>query len=416
MKLSLIEYGSGVEVTEDIYPLIYRANRIVQRALRLKRNALIISDGKLRALGIAGVMRLSKNIELEIIPKMLDEQEESSWKESLFLLAALSKYGNIVTAEHIHSSAAYKDSLYDIAARILAREYSSHHRKLIRQYHRERFYEYAIDGEIDFDLVYEKNPDGIPQQKVSFDKINSYNATVQAAMKIVLPFVKEASVRQVLSRAIQEFGHQGDVDKHRLKVPARNKEWSEVYNLSYDIISGMGSSLEEGVIMSPSFIVDTWRIWEWLITIAFRIGLNTNFQIVSQATIPWGTKKVGDKGSKVNVYPDIAIYNRGETTIPAFLIDAKYKIISDQEADVDREDLYEAFVYCNATGAKKLFLAYPMTISSNAVPGSIVKLSKYEIADISIYAIKVAFGSVAKQGDITRFCRKLSTEVMTTLW
>ena len=415
MKLSLIEYGSGIEISEDIYPFIYRANRVIQRSLRLKRNALIISDGKLRALGIAGTMRLSKSIELEIIPKMLDEQDNNNWKESLFLLAALSKYGSIITTEHIHSSTAYKDSLYDIAGRILAREYSSHRRKPIRQYRRERFFDYAIDGEINFDLIHEKNPDGIPQEKVSFDKINPYNATVQTAMKIVLPFVKEASVRQVLSRAIQELGHQADVDKTRLTVPARNREWSEIYNLSYDIITGMGSSLEEGEIMSPGFIVDTWRIWEWLITIAFRVGLGNEFRVVPQATIPWGNKKVAAKNIKVNVFPDVAIYSQEETRVPVFLVDAKYKVLSEKEADVDRADLYEAFVYCNATGAKQLFLAYPMTIGNDVTSGSIVHVSEYEISDVSICAIKVAFGSIVKQGDITSFCRKLSEEIKATL-
>ena len=138
MKLSLIEYGHGIEVNSlapqldsiTLNTYIEKANNVIKASLGTKRDALVISDGVLRALGIAGTIKLSKDIELEIIPKLLSD-DSSNWKESLFLLAALSKYGNIITSEHIHSSTAYKDSLYDIAGRILAREYSSHKRKPI---------------------------------------------------------------------------------------------------------------------------------------------------------------------------------------------------------------------------------------------------------------------------------------------
>ena len=131
MKISLVEYGSGIKLDnlfvenvtiQNLKVLLDRANIVIQRSLKTNKRVLEISDGKLRALGIAGAIRLSKEIEIEIVPKMLNDSQNGDWKESLFLLAALSKYGNIITTEHIHSSTAYKDSLYDIAGRILARE------------------------------------------------------------------------------------------------------------------------------------------------------------------------------------------------------------------------------------------------------------------------------------------------------
>ena len=413
MRLSLVEYGTGIEVSEDIRPLIESANKVIQRVLLEKRNALVMTDGKLRALGIAGTIRLSKDIELEIIPKMLGNQEQSSWKESLFLLSALSKYGNIITSEHIHSSTAYQDSLYDIAGRILAREYSAHRRKPIRQYRRERFNDFSIDGEIDFELAFEKNPDGIPQEKVSFDKVNPYNATIREAMRIVLPYVKDISIRQALNRAVQELGPLLAVSRHRLKVPARNREWTDIYHLAFDIVSGMGSTLEKGEIMSPSFIADTWRIWEWLITTAFRVGLGSTFRVVPQAAVPWGKKKTAGKTMRVNVFPDIAVYDHADSVEPVFLVDAKYKVLSNEySAGIDRSDLYEAFAFCHATGAKKLFLAYPTAADEDTETGNVTNISNYEIDGVTISAIKVAFGSITKQGDITAFCRKLSSEVL----
>ena len=406
MKLTLIEYGNGIEIADRIRPLIDRANKVIRQSLGLKRNALIIFDGKLRAHGIAGKIRLDKNLELEIVPKLLDDGD-NDWKESLFLLAALSKYGNIVTSEHIHSSTAYKDSLFDIAGRILAREYSAHRRKPIRQYRRERFTDFSIEGEIIFDCLFERNPDGVPQERVSFDRINPFNGTIQSAMRIVLPFVKETSIRETLSRSIQELGPQFPLSQKRLSVPARNREWTDVYNLSFDIVNGMGSSLETGEIMSPSFIVDTWRIWEWLITIALRIGLKNKFQVVPQGAIPWGLKKADGKSTKINVFPDVAMYSLSDTTTPAFLVDAKYKVLP-IGTDIDRADLYEAFAFCHATGAKRLFLAYPEITNRIIGSGEMIHIMDYEIGDVTITAVKVAFGSITKQGDLTEFCRRMS--------
>ena len=422
MKISLVEYGSGIildnlfagNVTiQNLKVLLDRANIVIQRSLKTNKRVLEISDGKLRALGIAGAIRLSKEIEIEIVPKMLNDSQNGDWKESLFLLAALSKYGNIITTEHIHSSTAYKESLYDIAGRILAREYLNNKRKPIRQYRRERFADFAIDGEIDFERAFEKNPDGIPQSRVSFDKINPLNATIRSAMQIVLPYVKDVSIKQIILRAIQELGEQPLESTNKLRVPARNKEWTEIYNLSFDIVSGMGSSLESGEIMSPSFIVDTWRIWEWLITIALKIGLGNSYKTIPQAKTAWGVKKIDEKSFKVNVFPDIAVVKRSLSNIPLFLVDAKYKVLPEGgTVEIERSDLYEAFAFCRATGAKKIFLAYPTATSCDRESGSVSCLSVYEIEDITIAVINVAFGTITKQGDITFFCRKMASDIM----
>lgn len=422
MRISLVEYGAGVALESafpttlsvaELKPLIEKANSIIKHALRINRESLIISDGKLRALGIAGTIRLSKYLELEIIPKMLNDSGDGDWKESLFLLAALSKYGNVITTEHIHSSTAYKDSLYDIAGRILAREYSNNRRKPIRQYRKEHFADFSIDGDIDFERVFEKNPDGISQSRVTLDKINPYNATIQFAMRIVLPYVKDSATREIITRAIQELGKQKREKINKLRIPARSKEWKGIYNLSFDIISGMGSSLESGEIMSPSFIVDTWRIWEWLITISMKIGLGNNYKTIPQASTAWGVKKSNGKSYKVDVFPDVAVFDKTVSDNPIFLIDAKYKTIPDKgNVEIDRADLYEAFAFCHATNVKQLFLAYPAVADETNESGSIACMATYEITDIRIKVIKIALGSISKQGDITSFCHKMASDIL----
>ncbi len=148
-----------------------------------------------------------------------------------------------------------------------------------------------------------------------------------------------------------------------------------------------------------------------MITVAFRVGHGNRLCVIPQATIPWGKKKAEGKSSQVNVVPDVVIYSLADSTEPVFLVDAKYKELSDI-GKIGREDLYEGFVYCHATGAKKLFLAYPTVADDKIESGSIANISNYEIEDVTISAIRVVFGSITKQGDLTAFCRKLSEEIL----
>lgn len=231
-------------------------------------------------------------------------------------------------------------------------------------------------------------------------------------MGIVLPFIKDNTVRVVLQRALQEYGVQGQPSRKRLLVPPRNKEWRTVYSLSYDIVTGMGSTLETGEIMSPSFIVDTWRIWEWLITVGIRAGLGDRYIVKPQAATPWGEKTIGTTHSKVNVFPDVAVFRQNDRTTPIMLVDAKYKLLSENSnLDIERSDLYEAFAFCNATGCNTILLAYPSIASNAEEVGKTVAITKYQIRNAQIIAVKVAFGSVSQQGDLTSFCRKMASEM-----
>lgn len=421
MRVSLLEYGCGVELSEIFPPEMTRANinRLVDIAntkirkhLKINRTVLSVSSERLRALGIAGTIRLTKDIELEIVPKIFSTSTDAQWKSSLFLLAALSKYGSIISRDYIHASTTYQDSLFDIAGRILAEGYTANKRKPLRMYRRERFSDFSIDGEIDFDTIHERNPDGISQERIVFDKINSYNATIKAAMRIVLPYVHDISVQNVIKRALQELGKQCHAPQHKALIPARNKEWGDVYNLSFDIVKGMGSSFDEGEILSPSFIVDTWRIWEWLITLGLKTGLGSDYIVIPQATTEWGTKTVNRHEKKIQVFPDVSVYDRAQQMVPAFLVDAKYKKLDDDASfDVERSDLYEAFAFCNATGAKKLYLAYPAPLEADEIAGSVTLLAEYRIRDVEISAIHIGFGSVNRQGNILSFCQKLSRDL-----
>lgn len=115
---------------------------------------------------------------------------------------------------------------------------------------------------------------------ISVDSIQRFTVRNPDILLIQLWFLI-ISIQQTLDRAMRELGKQSTIIYQRLKIPARNQEWVDIYNFAFDVVSGMGSTLEKGGIMSPSFIVDTWRIWKWLITTAFRIGFGNALRLKS---------------------------------------------------------------------------------------------------------------------------------------
>lgn len=202
------------------------------------------------------------------------------------------------------------------------------------------------------------------------------------------------------------FGKQNAMIGRKQRIPSRNIEWKNTYNLAYDICLGLGSSFEYGQIIAPGFVVDTWKLWEWLLTIGVEIGAKKN--VIPQALTYFGYKEFRNTKYKVNVFPDIAIYKNAVDNVPWFLVDAKYKLLPEEKnGDVLRSDLYEAYAFCKATQCNTLFLAYPTEVHDNEDAGMVRIISKYSIEDISIFAVKISFGSIRTKGGIFTFGNNL---------
>ena len=419
MRIPLVEYSAGVPLdalAQDqaeagaLYRRVQQANERISSQLRLSRDVLQISNGRLRALGIAGVIQLSRGLELEIIPKFLQNAADTEWKPTLYLLSALSKHGSILPSEQVAASSSYLHSLYEIAGRILAQEYLRCRRKPVRTYRKERFWEYAIDGDPELSALFERHPDGMEQSRIRFDRYNSYNATIREAMRIVQPFTMEARVKNILSTAVSEWGCQGPPPKQKQPLSARNREWQPAYDLSYDIVRGLGASYHAGKLIAPGFVVDTWRLWEWLITAGIQTGIKTH-KVLPQNALRWGEKKTAEGQSAVNVFPDIEVASQGGHPAPLYLIDAKYKrIAATPVGEIDRADLYEAFAFCSAAAVKEIVLVYPDEAPSET-PGLVKPLSTYFIKDVLVHAVQVSFGSMREKGGILSFAANLTSGI-----
>ena len=268
MRYQLTEYGQGIKVDDvisngitvsELHNDLDNANKRIRNTLGTKTNVFFISNQYIVARGITGVIKLNSFIELEVIPKFYSNNDES-WKKTVYLLATLSKHGKILSKNKINSSLSSKDTLLDIASRIIAEEFLSNKRKPIRNYRIKSFYDFGIEGELNFETFFERNPNGFSQTIVTFDKRNPYNAIIKKAVEIVLPYAKDHRTENILQSALNYLGQQNPIPNIFPILPVRNKEWSLAYELSQDIIHGLSLAFNSGSFFAPGFIASTWQM------------------------------------------------------------------------------------------------------------------------------------------------------------
>ena len=304
------------------------------------------------------------------------------------------------------------DSLYALAAQILATDFLNLQRNIIRQYHKEIYFSYSIDGEIDTDYLFIMEPDGWRQSRVLFDRQNSFNSILKQALIIVRPYAMSDQTRNIINHAITMLGEQKKAILSPKKLPTRNMEWKRMYDLASDIVSGAKVSHTIGKYKGEGFVVNTWRLWEWLITTGLRIG-NTEYTVLPQTRIKWGTLLSNNRIDTLTIKPDIMMISK--KVCGHFLVDAKYKVINKREGDnvatIDRSDLYESYAFCNGANCKNLILIYPEDESYSLIPGYARKCQIYNIQDKTIIVVKVSFGSLATIGGIIKFSSTLQSTI-----
>ena len=224
-------------------------------------------------------------------------------------------------------------------------------------------------------------------------------------MQTVLPFIFDIRTKNILKTAIEELGNQKYKNIGKQKIPVRNREWENIYNLAFDIVQGLGTSFTTGSFFSPGFIANTWQIWEWLITTSVMIGTE-NKKVVSQHGKKFGKKIYGKKEYSVNVYPDVIVYTKDNPNIPEYLVDAKYKLlVNEKTGEIDRNDLYEAYAFCETLDVDNIFLAYPTQTSEKIPSGSVIRESLYRILGVNVIIVKVAFGPLNERNGIYSFSK-----------
>ena len=415
-RLSLVEYGAPVDLSHAIAEAIgvdrAKANSLLIEAggraafsLGLNYNPISVDAKGTRAINFAGLIRLAPSLELEVAPKFLGlDDTDAAWREDFFFLSTLSRHGRLLASERLSASGGTPRDLSTLVARSITSMYEARKRRPLRSYRRVREADFFIDGDPDpVDLIF-PSPDGFEQERILFDRRNGWNADIVAAAKELLPEVSDPSVASSLVRLIEDLSPQNAPANRRKPIPARHRAWKPLHELSIDVLGGLGLNYKQGQAHAPGYLINTWRVWEDLLTVAARLGFGRN-AVVPQRGYPLGTKIKISTGvvSKLSVYPDCVIESDG--TRPRMLLDAKYKgHVEKGQLRISEADIYEALAFSNATGCKLVALAYPAQPGDALQPvGTCTVFEKAVVDAVQIVGIQIESRLISKTGALRLF-------------
>lgn len=426
-RLSLVEYGSPVDLSRAIADAIgvdrIKANSLLLEAgnraassLRLNYNPISVDAKGARAIDFAGLIRLAPSLELEVAPKFLGlDDTDTAWREDFFFLSTLSRHGRLLASERLSASGGTPRDLSTLVARSITDMYEARKRRPLRSYRRVREADFFIDGDPDpVELIF-PSPDGFEQELIRFDRKNGWNGDILAAAKELLPEVSDPSAASSLVRLIEDLSPQKVAANRRKPIPARHRAWKPLHELSVDVLGGLGLSYKQGQSHAPGYLVNTWRVWEDLLTVAARLGFGRS-AVVPQQGYSLGTKIRMRTGalSKLSVYPDCVIEQDG--TRPRMLLDAKYKgHVEKGQLRISETDIYEALAFSRATGCNLVALAYPAQPDTVPQPvGACMVFEKVVVDSVQIVGIQIESRLISKTGALRAFASNMAAGLVKT--
>jgi hypothetical protein len=384
-------------------------------SLRLNYNPISVDAKGARAVDFAGLIRLAPSLELEVAPKFLGlDDTDSAWREDFFFLSTLSRHGRLLASERLSASGGAPRDLSTLVARSISSMYEARKRRPLRGYRRVREADFFIDGDPDpVDLIF-PSPDGFEQEFIRFDRRNGWNADIVAAAKELLPEVSDPSAAITLVRLIEDLSPQSTPVNRRKPIPARHRAWKPLHELSIDVLGGLGLNYKQGQAHAPGYLVDTWRVWEDLLTVATRLGFGHS-AVSSQRGFPLGTKTKSSTGavSKLSVYPDCVIESDGRQ--PRMLLDAKYKgHVEKGQLRISESDIYEALAFSRATGCNHVVLAYPAQANDKLLNiGACTVFERVQVEAVQIVGIQIESRFISKTGALRAFAANFASGVST---
>lgn len=363
----------------------------LRKALRIKE-PIAFGPDSIKPTGWSGLIRLSPLVELEVAPKFLDA-DEPSWREDFFLVASLARTGAILPRERLRSRPADRGDLASLVGRAMVQMYWENHRRPLRTYRRRDWRAFEIEGDLDPEEFVLPDPDGFHQEGIALDRSNEYNATIRAAVRTLLPGVRNPGTRQQLMRVFEAVSPQTNRPvrpAHRL-VPSRHRGWQPLYDLSRQVLKGFGLGLTPEVLRAPGYVLKTWKAWEDLLFNALQTGLGTG-SVAGKTAYPLGHRN----GTAFTVTPDVSLAWGGTTV----LMDAKYKGRAVDSPRIGEADVYESLAFLEGAGANRILLIYPRTPRGRLplAPGTCEVFERITVGDRMVLGLEVECRGISDRG------------------
>lgn len=425
-QIGIVEYGAPKDVFSELSRsagiskeaasslLMSGASRLAT-VMGFSAPPIQIHESGIRAVDIAGMLRLGPGIELEVVPKFLGTDVSAPrWREDFFFLAELSKHGRLLASDRLSAAGGAPRDLVSLVARSMVSMYKENQRRPLRTYRRAREESFSIEGDPDpLDIAFPE-PEGFQQDVLRYDRQNQFNGLALAAFNELFPEVSDPQVLAQLQRVKSDLSPQTPHSQSlRRRVPSRSRNWQPLIDLCSDVVSGLGVSYKPGSVVAPGYVVDTWRVWEDFLTLATRIGFGNSF-VQAQERTKLGSRKDIKSGWRIrsiSVAPDISVTH--PVTGESFLIDAKYKGHFEKgPLRISESDLYESMAFMAATGSNLTILVYPQIpteLPSNL--GSIQKFEEIEVDGGKVLGVQVEVRGISKRNGLKNFAKEFCAQI-----
>jgi len=390
----------------EVFAMFDSTTRRLRDLLRLRRSPFDLSvSGSVRVDGIAGLLRLRPDLELEVVPKFLDARTQT-WQEDFFVLALFSQTGRILPRERISAGHGHRGDLASLVGQTFARMYSENQRRPVRAYRHRGATEFAYDGDVDPLDLFAPEPDGFPQRVLQLRRDNEYNSVLAGAVEALLPEVRDAETRKQLVRVRQALGPQAPVRQVRpLRLPARHREWQQLHDLAVEVLRGFGVGYVQRHLLAPGFVLRTWETWQALVEAALRTALS-GVQVLGQRPYNLGQRTA----QPLDVTPDVTVLRSG---VPVGVLDAKYRTRQGKVLSVDAGDVYETLAFLRATGTSRAVLLYPRPADGQPpLPvGSCQQFEQVTVGNAVITALAAEVRGISGTDGYASFAQRLAAAV-----
>jgi 5-methylcytosine-specific restriction enzyme subunit McrC len=367
--------------------LLTAGGRRLRDVLALRASPVDVRlGGSVRVDRIAGLVRLSQALELEVVPKFLDPTD-AGWQEDFFLLALFSRTGRVLPRDQIRAGHADRGDLATLVGRTLAQLFWEHRRRPLRVYRSRPTQDFSLDGDVEPLDLFVPDSDGFPQHVLQLRRDNEYNAVVAAAVIALMPEVRDSETRKQLLRVQQALAPQQRPGQVRARVvPARHRHWQPAYDLSVAVLQGFGVGFDADHLLAPGFLLTTWPTWQALIETVLRAGLS-GFTVHAQRPYRLGERSAllpaRAAPDPLKVTPDLVIADGRQVHLA---VDAKYRTRAGVTPSVDAGDLYETLAFLRATGARDAVLLYPRPSSAGAAQ-PVGTATAFEVVTVDLHRI-----------------------------
>lgn len=371
--LSLQEYGSFISIESASAILGIKSSlfwgllksSLGELSRKFPKESFIETKGfdSFRFTGIAGVIAITKNAKIEIIPKFLSD-DNKNWRDDFLHISLISRTGHLFPEIRMLTAPSKNADLYEIIGEAWLNLFESNSRYLLKSYIKTCWTDFQIDGEVeDEDLIF-PTFEGFKQKGLKLSKSNKYNELLRGASKILKSRISNPNNIARLERALGTLNlalkDEQLIKKNRESL-GRDKRWIPILELSEIILANLSLGFSQyGNSIIPGYILQTHQAWEKLIFIALKKAYPQN-KVFKKNYLLGVRESNQSKIQEMLTTPDVSISDESGII---FILDAKYKEVRDtftnsSKVVISATDIYESLAFSKAVNIKKIYLIYP---------------------------------------------------------